>query len=47
MADFSNQTVTLAGRKMLAQAIADQKTIQFTRIECGDGEAPGRLLTEA
>lgn len=40
MADFSNQTVTLAGRKMLAQAIADQKTIQFTRIECGDGEAP-------
>ena len=40
MADFQNQTITLAGRRMLATAIATKKQITFTKISCGDGNPP-------
>ena len=40
MADFSNQTLTIAGRRMLADAIADKRTIRFHTVAIGDGTAP-------
>lgn len=40
MADFSNQTLTIAGRRMLATAVAEKKTIHFRAVAIGDGQAP-------
>lgn len=40
MANFNNSTVTLAGRKLLAQSIANGQSIEFTGICIGDGVAP-------
>lgn len=40
MADFSNQTITVAGRKMLATALAEKRIIQFRVVAIGDGNAP-------
>lgn len=40
MADFNNTTVTLAGRKALAETMANKTKLKFTRVEIGDGQAP-------
>lgn len=40
MADFTNNTVTRAGRDVLAHALATTSPIEFLRVEIGDGEAP-------
>ena len=40
MADFANQTITIAGRRMLATAVAEKRTIQFRTVAIGDGQAP-------
>lgn len=40
MASFDNNTITLAGREMLARSIAGGSQIQFTRVSLGDGDLP-------
>lgn len=40
MADFANQTITVAGRKMLATALAEKRIIHFRTVAIGDGQAP-------
>lgn len=40
MANFSNNTVTLAGRRLLAHALASGNSLEFTHFGIGDGTAP-------
>lgn len=40
MASFDNITITRAGRSVLAYSLANSKSIEFVRLEIGDGDAP-------
>lgn len=40
MAQFSNNTITLAGRALLGRAISSGTQIHFTRVSLGDGDLP-------
>ena len=40
MAQFSNNTITLAGRALLGRAISSGTQIHFTRVALGDGDLP-------
>ena len=43
MADFSNNTITVAGRGLIADALARSLKVQFLRIELGDDDVPEAL----